>query len=166
MDPAIKAFLDKLDAALDANTAATKATNAKINDLISWRPDLERRVADLGDAVAALQQAQPPASTEGATSKVVPDQPQQPAMLGASLGAAAGAAGISYGSTDHGGELLQRGPPVASFATPPPPPANGQIEPHTPFTLPSPFMHASQLLTGLGQAHPSIIFPVFTGENP
>lgn len=29
-----------------------------------------------------------------------------------------------------------------------------------------PFTHASQLLTGLGQAHPSISFPQFMGKNP
>lgn len=58
MDPSIQAFLDRLDSTLVADTmaiASIQASTAKIDDIISWRPDLERRVADLSEAVAALQ---------------------------------------------------------------------------------------------------------------
>lgn len=57
MDPSIESFLDGLDATLKANSKATaeiQASTAKIDDLVAWRLDLERRVADLGDVVAAL----------------------------------------------------------------------------------------------------------------
>lgn len=61
MDPSVKAFLDRFEsqiqASIDANTKAQQHTASKIEDLLAWRPDLERRVADLGDGVAALQQA-------------------------------------------------------------------------------------------------------------
>lgn len=53
-----------------------------------------------------------------------------------------------------------------SFQTPLPLPANGLIELRSPTVLPSPFAHASQMLAGLGQAHPSISFPQISGENP
>lgn len=66
---------------------------------------------------------------------------------------------------DQGDAHLQRELPAASFMTPPLP-ANGRIESHFPLLDLSPFAHASQLLAGLGQAHPSIMFPQFTGENP
>lgn len=65
MDPVVKAFLDKLEVSLEVSTAAQRTTAAKIDELIAWTPDLERRVADLGDAVAALQLAQPPQRKEG-----------------------------------------------------------------------------------------------------
>ena len=56
MDPAAKAYLDKLTATMEANTAALTAVTIRLDDLVAWRPDLERRVSDLGDPVTALQQ--------------------------------------------------------------------------------------------------------------
>ena len=65
MDPSVSAFLTrfetKIEAAIDGLTKVQHTTATKIDDLLSWRPDLERCVADLSDAVAALQAApQPP----------------------------------------------------------------------------------------------------------
>ena len=67
----------------------------------------------------------------------------------------------------HGVFNLPWGPPATSFQMPPPPPASGQFDTlaASPSLL-SPFAHASQLLSGLGQTHPSISFPQFTGDNP
>ena len=51
MDPAIEAFLDRLDNTLKAQNKAIaeiQASTAKIDDLVNWRPDLEKRVSDLG----------------------------------------------------------------------------------------------------------------------
>ena len=54
MDPAVQSFLERLDTTLKEHTAAINASNAKVDDLVAWRPDLERRVADLSDVVPAL----------------------------------------------------------------------------------------------------------------
>lgn len=166
MDPVIQAFLDRLDATLTAHMAAIQASTARIDEIVAWRPDLEHRVADLGGAVAALQQAHqsPPApSNENGKAGTAPTL--QHATHGLLPKAGAGAAGVSQGSVDRGDVLLPRGPPAASFMTPPPLPANGQLDSFTPFLVPSPLTHASQLLAGLGQAHPSVVFPVFFGEH-
>jgi hypothetical protein len=69
-----------------------------------------------------------------------------------------------HGSSDHGDAFLHRG---KALATPPAPlPGTGQYTSQSPASPLSPFAHASQLLAGLGQAHPSVTFPQFTGENP
>lgn len=162
MDPAIKAFLDKLETALDASIAAQRTTATKINELMACRPDLERRVADLGDAVAALQLAQPPPNKECEDGAAATTPTQPPATHDAASGITPGSAFVPHGATNHGGAHLPRG----WSATPPPLPANGQLDLHTPSSPPSPFAHPSQLLAGLGQAHPSIVFPLFSGENP
>lgn len=166
MYPAIKALLDKLETALDASIAVQCTTATKIDELVAWRPDLERRLADLGDAVAALQLAQPPPSKECEDGAVATTPTQLPATHGAASGTTPGAAFIPHGSTDHGGAHLPRGLSAASFPTPPPLSANGQLDLQSPSSPPSPFAHASQLLAGVGQAHPSIVFPLFSGENP
>lgn len=162
MDPSAKAYLDKLTATMEANIAALTAVTARLNDLIAWRPDLERRVSDLGDAVTALQQARPPPTTDtnGGTPPLHTTAPP-PVLPSDNLGLAGGDEDTPQGSKDHGDFNLHRGRPAVSFQTPPPLSANSQIE-----ILSSPFVHASQMLAGLGQAHPSISFPQFTGENP
>lgn len=159
MDPSIKAFLDKLESTLEANTTAQRATAAKIDEIVAWKPDLERRVADLGDAVAAFQLARPQPSKDGEGGTVGTTPTPPPAMHGDPLGVVAGATHAPPGSSDHGGAHLQRELPAASFLTPPPLPANSQIALQTPPSDVSPFAHASQMLAGLGQAHPSIVFP-------
>ena len=165
MDPSVSAFLTrfktKIEAAIDGLTKAQQTTSTKIDDLLSWRPDLERRVADLSDTLAALQAA-PPTSPKGEGMQRAPAL--QP--LEDHVGTSAGATSNQQGPDGHGVFNLQRGHPVASLETPPPPPAKGQTaNPISPISM-SPFTHASQMLTGLGQAHPSIVFPQFSGENP
>ncbi|KAE8814095.1 putative laccase-11 [Hordeum vulgare] len=44
-------FDTRIEAAVEANTMAQQTTMAKIDDLLAWRPDLERHVIDLGEAV-------------------------------------------------------------------------------------------------------------------
>ena len=46
MDPSAKAYLDKLTATMEANTAALTAVTIRLDDLVAWRPDLERRLYD------------------------------------------------------------------------------------------------------------------------
>lgn len=159
MDPSVQAFLDKIDATLQANTKAQLVTQAKIDDLVAWRPDLERRIADLGEAVTALQLAQPQSSKDGEEDQAATARQPPPATPGIHIGSVAGAVTAPHGPSSHGAFNLPLGPP-------PPLPASGQSDaPLSPSTL-SPFAHASQLLTGLGQAHPSISFPQFSGKNP
>lgn len=92
MDPTIQAFLDRLDSTLAAHTAAIQASTARIDEIVAWRPDLERRIADLGDAVAALQHAQPPPpSSSGEDGKAGAPSNLQPATHGFPPGVVAGA---------------------------------------------------------------------------
>lgn len=171
MDPGVSAFLTKLEANLeakmDAQTKAQQTTAAKIDELLAWRPDLERRVADLGDAVAALQLPQPPPTKDGSKDPSARDPlPPPPATHDVPIGPVTGAATNLSGPTGHGVFHLPREPAAASVQTPPPLPAGGQSDSILPPPSLSPFAHASQMLAGLGQAHPSISFPQFTGENP
>lgn len=58
MDPSVSAFLTrfetKIEAAMDGLTKVQQSITTKIYDLLSWHPDLEHRVANLGDPVTTL----------------------------------------------------------------------------------------------------------------
>nr|XP_040252089.1 uncharacterized protein LOC109754163 [Aegilops tauschii subsp. strangulata] len=128
MDPSIEAFLDRLDNTLKAQDkviAEIQASTAKIDELVNWRPDLEKRVADLGDAVAALQLSQPAPTKEVEGNRAPAPSYTPPTTTGAHIGAGTGAVDAPQGPTGHGVFNLPRGPPAASFQTPPPPPASG-----------------------------------------
>ena len=164
--PGVSAFLSrfetKIEAAIDGLTKAQQTTTTKIDDLLSWRPDLERRVADLSDAVAALQAAPTPPLAELVDQRTTTPQPS-----GDHIGTSAGAADNNQGPHGHGVTVNPRGSSAVPHLVPPPPPASGQYDSLIPSSVMlSPFAHASQLLSGLGQAHPSITFPQFSGENP
>lgn len=93
-----------------------------------------------------------------------------PATTGTHIGAVIGAVDAPQGLVSHVVFNIPRGRPAVSFQTSSPPPASCQYNsmaasPSPPPAL-SPFAHASQLLFGLGQTHPSISFPQFMGENP
>ena len=167
MDPSIQAFLDRLDATLVAHSASIatiQAQTAKIDDLVAWRPDLEKRVTKLGAAVTALQQERP--SSSSTPTVALPMEKHQSPHPATPIGPEPGAGGAIHGSHDHGVFAITRGLPAASFRTPPPLPTNGQSYPIPPTAPLSPFAHASSLLTGWWQAHPSITCPQFSGENP
>ncbi|XP_044370802.1 uncharacterized protein [Triticum aestivum] len=168
MDPSVQSFLERLETTLKEHTAAIHASNSKIDDLVAWRPDLERRVTDLSEAVAVLQRTSlSPPPPEMALHQAPSSSLQSPATAGIHTRAASGTAATLQGPEGHGVYNIQRGPPAVSFQTPPPPPANGQYDAPAPSPPAlSPFAHASQLLSGLGQAHPSVQFPQFTGDNP
>ncbi|XP_073357893.1 uncharacterized protein [Aegilops tauschii subsp. strangulata] len=136
MDPSIQAFLDRLDATLVAHStsiATIQAQTTKIDDLVAWRPDLEKRIAELGAAVTALQRERP-SSTSAPTVVLPTEKLHSPhlATLGAPIGPEPGAGGVIHGSHDHGVFDITRGLPAASFRTPPPLPANGQSDPIPP----------------------------------
>lgn len=170
MDPAVEAFLERLDSTMKAQSKAIaeiQASTAKIDALVAWRPDLEKRVADLGDAVAALQLAHPPPTKESEDNRAQASGSAPPATSDSHIGGGLGAVDAPHGPAGHGVYNLARGPSAVSFQTPPPPPATGQYNTLATSPTPlSPFAHASQLLSGLGQTHPSISFPQFTGDNP
>ena len=85
MDPAVSAFLTKveanIEASMDAHTKAQQVTATRIDELLARLPNLEYRVADLGDAVAALQQAQPPPSKATDEDPAMREQPQPPPVI-------------------------------------------------------------------------------------
>lgn len=88
---------------------------------------MEQRVADLGDAVAALRLAQPPpTSSSGEDGQAGAASGPQPATHDADFNDVADAASLPHGSTNHGVFNLPRGLSAASFQTPPPIQANGQ----------------------------------------
>lgn len=151
MDPAIKTYHDKLSSMMEANTAALIAISSKIDDLTSWRPDLEKRVADLSATVTALQKAQPSSSSAPTVvSHLEKGTSPPPVTLGAPIRPEEGAGEAIHGSPDHDGFNLPCGLSVASFMTPPPLPPNGQSNSTSPLPPLSRFTHASQLLVGLG----------------
>nr|XP_040258848.1 uncharacterized protein LOC120976091 [Aegilops tauschii subsp. strangulata] len=164
MEPSFKDYFDKLTGSLDAIHADIRGHTAMLDDLAQWRPDLEKRVDQLAVAVAELQQARPAPTEEGQSAAArAPPPPTPPAPLRDHVGTSKSAEGDALGSIDHGIDVIPRGlaPAFASVATP----ANGQFPLISP-SITSPYAHASQLLAGIGQAHPSIGFPQFTGENP
>ncbi|XP_040244116.3 uncharacterized protein [Aegilops tauschii subsp. strangulata] len=129
MDPSVSAFLTKLEAkieaSMDAQTKAQQATSAKIDEVLKWRPDLERRVADLSDAVAALQLAQPTAPKEGEEPPSMQDPQQQPpATHGIHTRPVLGATTHQRGPDGHDVFNIARGPSAVSFQTPPTLPAS------------------------------------------
>ena len=64
MDPTFKEYFNKLTSSLDGIHADIRSTAAKLEDLVAWRPELERRVDRLSTAVAELQQGRPAAEEE------------------------------------------------------------------------------------------------------
>lgn len=166
MDPSFKDYFDKPTTSLDAIHSDIRSHTTKLDDLAQWRPDLERRVGQLSIAVAELQQARPaPAAAGQPATAPAPPPPAPTAPLRDHVGTSKDAEGVALGSQDHGIDVLPRGlvaPMFASVATP----ANGQCPLPSPASLASPYAHASQILAGIGQAHPSIGFPQFSGENP
>ena len=93
MDPSIEAFLDRLDNTLKAQNkviAEIQASTSKIDELVNWRPDLEKRVADLGDAVAVLQLAQPAPTKETEGNRAPAPLRDPPATTGTHIGAGIG----------------------------------------------------------------------------
>ena len=103
MDPSVSAFLTrfetKIEAAIDGLTKAQQSTSTKIDDLLAWRPDLERRVADLGDAVTALQRAKAPPPAR-------PEADPVPEGVDAVIN--------PRGPDGHGDFQIKRGPPAGS----------------------------------------------------
>lgn len=108
---------------MEANTTALIAVMVPLDDLANWRPDLERRVFDLSDAVSALQQTRPH-HRRGRTW--VAAHVSTTTTRNATHGAAIGVASTSQGSEYHGGFNLSRGPAAMSFQTSPPLPTNGE----------------------------------------
>lgn len=122
----------------------------------------------LDEAVAALQAAVPVtqhASEDAAAGSTL--GPPPPASLGPIQGAGAGAARNPHGYVDHDDFNISQGRRWRRSRR------HRHSWQTVSATLPFPAMfcsrsrtHASQLLSGLGQAHPSISFPQFSGENP
>lgn len=152
MDLTFKDYFDKLSNSLDgihadirSNTTTIQTTAAKLDDLVQWRPDLERRVDLLTTAVAELQQGRSASEEEQPPmAKTAPP----PAPLRDHVGTSKDAEGGTLGYVDRGIDVLPRGlaPAFASVSTP----ANGQFALHSPVPLASPYAHASQLLAGIG----------------
>lgn len=116
--------------------------------------------------MAALQLAQPSSSKEGEDGAAGKSTAPSLDAQGAQFGTPPSTAPLPHGSVAHNDVHLPRGLLAASFLTPPPLPATGQLNFPSPSSLPSPFAHASELIAGLGQAHPSTVFPNFSEENP
>ena len=128
MDPSIQSFLERLETTLKEHTTAIQASNAKVEDIMAWRPDLEWRVVDLTKSVAALQLAPPPpppSRSEGGPHHAPVLSQQPPATTGTHIGAGIGAVDAPQGPVGHGVFNLPRGPSTVSFQTPPPLPGSG-----------------------------------------
>ncbi|KAE8767146.1 hypothetical protein D1007_61531 [Hordeum vulgare] len=83
MDPVLKAYLDKMsddaaarankqDSATNAILQAVATQTARIDTLVTWKPELEARFAQLELSVAALQAASPPTTTPNGSPPPAP----------------------------------------------------------------------------------------------
>ena len=103
----MKEYMEKITTSMDEfrlelrrNTAAIHARTAKLDDLTAWRPDLERRVDLLADAVADLQQGRlPAAAAPGVAAKEI-------SALDSKLGTGTAAISQPHRSADHGDAFL------------------------------------------------------------
>lgn len=158
MDPALKAYLDKLnDEAIarankqdDDNRAILKAVatqTARIDALVTWKPELEARFAQLELSVAALQAAS--SSTAPSTGSPPPATPPMVARE-------------TQGQPSHGASLHPGGSPTVTPESPAASPVTGMAMIQSSNSSPL----SSQVLAAMGQAPPPISFPSFAGENP
>ncbi|XP_073359664.1 uncharacterized protein [Aegilops tauschii subsp. strangulata] len=116
MDPTMKEYMEKITSSMDEfrvelrnNTAAVHANTAKLDDLLTWRPDLERHVAKLSDAVADLQQGRTPAAAaSGVAATGLPLREPNLHSIGAQPEAAIRVQELPHGSMDHGDAFLHR----------------------------------------------------------
>lgn len=168
MDPGVKELLERLSGTMEDmrrelcnNTAAVRTQASRMEEFAAWRPEMEARVGKLCEAVASLERGRLGEDT------VTNPQPLPHYNATGDL-VVAGGSGLAdpHGSTDHGDPAATRGWAPVGFVTPGALPANGQFPLPSPGVLSSPFAQASQMLAGLGQAHPAIGFPQFDGENP
>lgn len=132
---------------------------AKIEELAAWKPDLEARLTKLQEKGTTLQLGQPlkAGAADGSAAAEHIASPPLP---------------VIHGQTSHDDDNLPWGSlpdgSVPSAATT----ANGTLNFQT--MMPSRLMESSpgsgfltgQLMAGLGQASPNLVFPPFSGENP
>ncbi|KAE8821699.1 hypothetical protein D1007_00105 [Hordeum vulgare] len=117
MDPSFKDYFEKLITSLDAihidlcaNTMAINTTVAKLDDLVQWHPDLERRVEQLSIAVAKLQHGRPMVSEEEQAAKAARiSLPAPHVPLRGHVGSSADAEGVAVGSFDRDIDVLPWG---------------------------------------------------------
>ena len=139
MEPTMKEYMERITSSMDEfclelrnNTAAIHANTSRLDDLLTWRPDLERRVAD-------LQQGRAPAATAlGAAAAGLSNLVPPLAKAGNLPNATDPARELPHGSNDHSDTFLQRGQPPVT--TPVPLPGTGQY--NSPVAV-SPFVRAS-----------------------
>lgn len=119
MDPSFKEYFNKLTSSLDGIHADIRSTAAKLEDLVAWRPELERRVDRLSIAVAELQQGRPAPKAAPTLVHLRDPTDDNKGPEG----------GIASGPIGHGIDILPRGlaPTFASVSTP----ANGASGGHT-----------------------------------
>lgn len=176
LDPAIQAGIEvSLEAATDSLAdSITKAvsgslgttiaaavkdslvgTHQRLDELTSWKTDLEARVTDLQATVTAIQK-NTAAQTVGESAAAHP---------AASLHGKAAtdfAPEATHGPSGHGFIYTHRVVPFGEF-TPAAHPANGTPDFTTPMTANS---VSAQVFQSLGHTPPVMAFPLFTGENP
>lgn len=173
MDPALKEFLEQMKASIqdtikeerdasierhDVLVRKLEEQASKTNELVQWKPDLEIRLAKLQDAVVELQLARPAAATSAGGSAAAE---RAGSLLTPSI----------HGPGGHRVDTHPGGSPSVASQVPMVPPVTGMINFQAPMgSIPvdssgTNFV-ASQLLSNLGQAAPTVLFPTFTGENP
>ncbi|KAE8814362.1 hypothetical protein D1007_08430 [Hordeum vulgare] len=126
MDPVLKAYLDKMsedaaarakkqDSDTNAILQAVATHTARIDALVTWKPELEARFVQLELSVAALQAASPPTTTSNGSPPPVPS----PAV-----------AREIHGQPGHGASLHTREPTSVTPASPAAPPSDSRVEPN------------------------------------
>lgn len=185
MDESAKELLKHLTGLIDASAvkvtsqlslrseAVEKSMESLSNDFNAWRPRLEERVDEIQSAVVALQQQASFKQPIGAATVPVHGDPAVAHLANAhGLGmpplVAKRPPTLDLGK-GLGESTFHRG---AAFGTtvPAPTPVTGMPNFQTPRHLRSPCSDSEnsmgQMLAHVGQANPSLQFPVFDGDNP
>lgn len=172
----IKLLISDVEVMQDRRAEAVEKNLASLsNDINSWRPQLESRVEELRTAVTALQRQAANKAVAGVTPMPADGDPAAAHLAGTRASVASTPllgkppAGSDLG-LGHGNLLLHRGAAAGIGSIPGPTPVTGMINFQTPIHMRSNFSElecsANQVFSQLGQANPSLQFPVFDGDNP
>lgn len=172
----IKLLISDVEVKQDRRAEAVEKNLASLsNDINSWRPQLESRVDELHTAVTALQRQAGIRAAEGVTPMPAEGDSTAVRLAGTRasvaptpiLGRPPTAADLGQG---HGDLLHPRGQASGIGSILGSTPAMGMINFQTPIHMRNTFSElecsANQVFSQLGQANPSLQFPVFDRDNP
>uniref|UniRef100_A0ACD5ZUU6 Uncharacterized protein n=1 Tax=Avena sativa TaxID=4498 RepID=A0ACD5ZUU6_AVESA len=175
MDADTKAYLNSLIGEVTGTVKDIKVSigdlGSKVDGLTTWKPELEKKVAELQTAVGELQRSV--LSTQAHVSiDIPPSSATVPVGGGKGTAPILGTAhlGASPGQSGHGEASSYRGASSGFFGSSATPPVTGPspilAQSSLTFPLVNPFSSHGLGSGVVGQAIPAMAFPQFDGENP